>query len=396
MTDNEPGLDSQTSTTGDPARNALAAAWPIGRKVITRNRTEMNVMNTSQGHRKLISDCYPQRPLLALCLIDTTNFTLTARFSNGTESPHSAPFAFTKPSGTVDPLQAAVTGNPTNGTAPLAVTLNGLASTGNLSSYQWDFGDGSTGTGATPSHTYTTAGSHTAKLTFSNASNQTSVATTVVTVTAPINTTPPTAVFSASTTGGVAPLAVTFNGSGSTAASGNFIASYAWSFGDGSTASGSTASHSFTTAGTYTTALTVTDNKGANNTNSTNITVEDEPQAIALNIKVVEVSVTHNWVRVPITSTFENPIVIAGPPGYIEVEPIVVRLRNVSKTGFEIMVDEWNYLDGGHMAESVRYLVIEKGRTTLPDGSIVEAGSFTGSTRFKTVVASHIKWFCFI
>ncbi len=498
---------------------------------------------------------------------DTTNFTLTAAFSNGTESPHSAPFAFTKPSGTVDPLQAAVTANPTSGTAPLAVTFNGSTSTGNITSYQWDFGDGSTGTGASPSHTYTTAGSHTAKLTVSNASSQTSVATTVVTIAAPINTTPPTAVFSASTTGGVAPLAVTFNGSGSTAASGNSIASYAWSFGDGSTASGSTASHSFTSAGTYTTTLTVTDNrgltstasttttvtapvvlvpptavvssstaagsaplavtfngsgstaasgstiasyawsfgdgttatgasashsftsagtytttltvtdnkgltnsastpivvsaapvvnkvptavvsatptsgtsplvasfdgsastdsdgtiasyiwnfgdgstasgpkashtyttkatfnatltvtdnKGASNTSSTTISVQDTPQAIALNIEVGEVSVTSNWVRVPITSTFENPIVIAGPPSYNVADPSVIRVRNVSKTGFEIMVDEWNYLDGAHTAESVRYLVMEKGRTTLPDGSIVEAGSFTGTTSFKTV-----------
>ena len=273
MTDNEPGLDSRTCTTGNPARNALAATWPIGRKATARNRTEINVMNTPQGHRKLISAWYPQRPLHALCLIDTANFSLTARFSNGTESPHSAPFAFTKPSGTVDPLQAAVTANPTNGTAPLAVTFNGSTSTGNITSYQWDFGDGSTGTGATPSHTYTTAGSHTAKLTVSNASNQTSVATTVVTVTAPINTTPPTAVLSASTNGGVAPLAVTFNGSGSTAASGNSIASYTWSFGDGSTASGSTASHSFTTAGTYSTTLTVTDNRGLTSTASKTTTV---------------------------------------------------------------------------------------------------------------------------
>ena len=32
---------------------------------------------------------------------------------------------------------------------------------GTISSYAWDFGDGSTGTGVKPDHTYTTAGDYT-------------------------------------------------------------------------------------------------------------------------------------------------------------------------------------------------------------------------------------------
>jgi PKD repeat protein len=55
----------------------------------------------------------------------------------------------------------------------------------------------------------------------------------------------------------MAPLAVAFNGSGSTDLDGT-IASYAWNFGDGATGTGATVSHTYDVAGTFTTTLTVT------------------------------------------------------------------------------------------------------------------------------------------
>ncbi|MER6583159.1 S8 family serine peptidase [Nonomuraea sp. NPDC001023] len=70
--------------------------------------------------------------------------------------------------------------------------------------------------------------------------------------------------------------ACSFNGSGSSDPDGT-IASYAWTFGDGSTGSGATVSHTYAAAGTYTVALTVTDNGGATNTTSKSITVGTTP-----------------------------------------------------------------------------------------------------------------------
>jgi len=69
---------------------------------------------------------------------------------------------------------------------------------------------------------------------------------------------PPTAAFTTSTSG----LGVTVDGSASTDPDGT-VASYAWTFGDGQTGTGATASHSYAAAGTYTVGLTVTDNSGA-------------------------------------------------------------------------------------------------------------------------------------
>jgi PKD repeat protein len=62
--------------------------------------------------------------------------------------------------------------------------------------------------------------------------------------------------------GGAAPLTVSFNASATTDPDGT-IASYSWNFGDGSTGTGVTTSHTYATAGSYTPTLTVIDNDGA-------------------------------------------------------------------------------------------------------------------------------------
>jgi len=62
-------------------------------------------------------------------------------------------------------------------------------------------------------------------------------------------------------------LACSFDGSASTDSNGTLV-SYAWSFGDGAVGSGKTISHTYPAKGSYTVALTVTDNTGATDTAS--------------------------------------------------------------------------------------------------------------------------------
>jgi serine protease len=78
----------------------------------------------------------------------------------------------------------------------------------------------------------------------------------------------PTAAFSNSCN----ELACSFNGSGSSDSDGSIV-SYVWNFGDGSTGTGSTASHTYAADGTYSVTLTVTDNAGANDTSTQSVTV---------------------------------------------------------------------------------------------------------------------------
>ena len=79
----------------------------------------------------------------------------------------------------------------------------------------------------------------------------------------------PTALFTSTVAGRV----VSVVGSGSGDPDGSIV-TYTWAFGDGATATGATASHTYATAGTRTVKLTVTDNAGATGTVSHAVTVK--------------------------------------------------------------------------------------------------------------------------
>lgn len=110
---------------------------------------------------------------------------------------------------------------------------------------------------------------------------------------------PPTAVVSGTPTSGTSPLTVAFSAAGSSDADG-MIASYAWTFGDGGTATGPTPSHVYQTAGTFTATLTVTDNAGATDaaTVTINVTAGQTAPSAPTNLSVTAASgrvVTLRW-----------------------------------------------------------------------------------------------------
>jgi len=92
--------------------------------------------------------------------------------------------------GTQTPPTAALTVSPASGTAPLAVTVDASGSTAGsspISSYSFDFGDGTTAgpqSGATASHTYQSAGTYKVTVTVTDGNNMTSTASQNVTATA--------------------------------------------------------------------------------------------------------------------------------------------------------------------------------------------------------------------
>src|SRR2546428_3027289 len=138
---------------------------------------------------------------------------------------------------------------------------------GTIASYGWNFGDGSTGSGQTASHTYA-IGNYDVTLTVTDNDGATGPTTKTVNI---VNASP-TASFTFSCNG----LKCNFDGSGSSDADGT-IANYAWTFGDGTTASGQTTTHTYAAPGNYTAALSVTDNDGATGTQSKTVSVVNTP-----------------------------------------------------------------------------------------------------------------------
>ncbi|WP_156152249.1 glycoside hydrolase family 48 protein [Flammeovirga sp. OC4] len=93
--------------------------------------------------------------------------------------------------------------------------------------------------------------------------------------TIPVENTPPVASISVDGIIGNIPFVVSFDGSGSTDADGDTL-SYAWDFGDGTTAEGALTTHTYTVAGSYDVTLTVTDAKGGSDEAIITITAEED------------------------------------------------------------------------------------------------------------------------
>jgi len=147
------------------------------------------------------------------------------------------------------------------------VDFDASASSGTKLSYDWDFGDGSFGSGEFVSHDYQD-GTYTVTLTVTDKFGTTGTTNQAVAVPCvPVNS-PPVASFTYSCTD----LICNFDGSGSYDTDGS-ISTYDWAFGDGSTDSGEFVSRTYQEAGTYTVTLTVTDNEGATDTDTQEVTV---------------------------------------------------------------------------------------------------------------------------
>jgi PKD repeat protein len=157
-------------------------------------------------------------------------------------------------------------------TAPVTVTASAAASVdvdGKIVATSIKFGDGSAPVSAvSASHTYTVSGTYTITATVTD--NLGAVSSKAVTLVVASGVVPLTAAITATPNSAYAPAAVNV----SAAASTGTIASSVISFGDGTTASGLTASHKYPTAGIYTLTAKVTGTSGATSTATTKITIK--------------------------------------------------------------------------------------------------------------------------
>ncbi|MCK4477127.1 PKD domain-containing protein, partial [Candidatus Bathyarchaeota archaeon] len=151
------------------------------------------------------------------------------------------------------------------------VTFNASASydpDGYIVSYEWDFGDGTNGTGEIATHIYANDGTYTVTLNVTDNHGLYDITSKGVTV---LNR-PPIASFTESAETVLTAEPIYFNASASYDPDGT-IASYFWDFGDGSNATGVIVERAYADDGTYTVTLTVTDDDEATDTTMSTKTV---------------------------------------------------------------------------------------------------------------------------
>ncbi|NLV25689.1 MAG: PKD domain-containing protein [Methanomicrobiales archaeon] len=162
------------------------------------------------------------------------------------------------------PLKASFQYENNKGYLPLKTQFFDTSS-GQISGWHWDFGDGTISTEQNPIHEYSTPGTFSVHLTISghNGMNET-IQEKIITVNEPVI--PVKASFSANPVNGDAPLEVSFTDK----SLGN-ISSWYWQFGDGETSTLQSPDHSYTKPGIYSVSLEVKGENGLDTTTKKDI-----------------------------------------------------------------------------------------------------------------------------
>jgi PKD repeat protein len=134
-------------------------------------------------------------------------------------------------------------------------------------SVNWQFGDGTTGSGSSTTHQYTSSGTYSVVVRVTDTRGGITTRTFDVTVAALTNSAPVAQFSLTSGDNGPAPFTVNVDGSASSDADGDAL-TYEWTWGDGATGTGVNAGHVYNSAGSYSITLKVTDTSGATSTSS--------------------------------------------------------------------------------------------------------------------------------
>jgi Ca2+-binding RTX toxin-like protein len=71
----------------------------------------------------------------------------------------------------------------------------------------------------------------------------------------------------------------------------------------------------------------------------------------------------------------------------VGADPFTIRVRNVTDTGFEFQLDEFDYQDGVTGLESLSWVAVASGSHTLADGRVIEAGYTTATNESTSTVS---------
>lgn len=151
-------------------------------------------------------------------------------------------------------------------------TQAACSSTAGITSFAWNFGDGTSSTGQTTAHAYAAPGTYAVTLTVTNDRGGSASTTQSVQASA---SAAPSATFIVTPASPRVGQALNFNADQSQPAPGRTITQYSWNFGDGTPGktTGFLTQHTYTAAGTYTVILSIMDDAGQKATSVQTVTV---------------------------------------------------------------------------------------------------------------------------
>lgn len=113
-----------------------------------------------------------------------------------------------------------------------------------------------------------------------------------------------------------------------------------------------------------------------------------DPEAVA-ELQIGTVTVTQAWPglwhNVEFDGPIEDAVVVMGPVSNTGGAPVTIRVRNVTETGFQFTLEEWEYQDGRHAEETISWMAISEGTYQLADGRTITAGSGAADHRVTSI-----------
>ncbi len=172
----------------------------------------------------------------------------------------------------------------------------------------------------------------------------------------------PVAVANANQTSGNVPFTVNFSASGSSDPNGS-IASYLWDFGDGTTSTQPNPSHLYTTAGNYVALLTVTDNQGAQTSETVAIRANNPNQ---VPVAIITASPMSGSAPLDVTFSAEQSYDPDGSVGNVE----------------------WTFHDGSSTYGPIGYYTYNQNGTYQVMVTVYDANGATGTNTISIVVGN--------
>jgi len=170
-------------------------------------------------------------------------------------------------------------GGPYSGVRNEGIVFQGTASSdgdGDPLTYLWNFGDGATGTGASPTHAYASLGTYPVTLVVNDGFADSAAAATTVVIENQIPVTNAGGPYSA-----VRNQSIVFQGTASVDGDGDPL-TYLWDFGDGATGTGASPTHAYAALGTYPVTLVVNDGFANSAAAATTVVIENVPPVVGL------------------------------------------------------------------------------------------------------------------